>query len=329
MVMVEYFANSPTCALGDFACALGGSDADVFAGDGSAFGDIASGVDWVKCDKVARTFPNTLGRRSSALGGSFADVSGTLTDVATWAALMGLLLRRRLRCVGMLRRGLGLAVLTGGVLAPDGKCECEERNEWFWEFGSHGLSLPLVRFDASAEDSLSMTEKLANPNAGVASPNEEEICELRLYRSQNRTELENRGFSPVCRWVLRAWKSHKKLYLHLFIISVSKFDGENRWHLRIAHSHNSAGPALVLASMTRTASPYVNGVISVHGQKSISSSGLGGLIWSARDWNPLFGFTPCESNSSKSRKEKRSFGKMSSMLAPFALAFAEPHPPVA
>jgi hypothetical protein len=59
MVMVEYFANSPTCALGDFACALGGADTDVLASDGSAFGDIASGVEWVECDKVARTFPDT------------------------------------------------------------------------------------------------------------------------------------------------------------------------------------------------------------------------------------------------------------------------------
>jgi len=120
--MVQYFANSPTCPLGDFACALGGADADVLAGDSSAFSDIASGVEWVKCDKVARTFPNALGRRSSALGGSFADVSGAPTDVPTWAALMGLPLGGRLRCVGMLRRGLGLAGLTGGVLAADSKC---------------------------------------------------------------------------------------------------------------------------------------------------------------------------------------------------------------
>ena len=137
MVMVEYFANSPTCAFGDFACALGGANADVFAGNGSAFADIASGVEWVKCDKVARTFPNTLGRRSSSLGGAFADVSCAFPDVATWAAFMGLLLGGRLRCVGMLRLGWGLAVLTGGVLAADGKRECKERDEWFRECGSH------------------------------------------------------------------------------------------------------------------------------------------------------------------------------------------------
>ena len=96
MVMVEYFANTPTCALGDFACALGGADTNILAGDGSPFGDIASGVDWVKCDKVGGTFPNTLGRRSSPLGGSFADISGAPADLASGTALMGLLLRGRL-----------------------------------------------------------------------------------------------------------------------------------------------------------------------------------------------------------------------------------------
>jgi hypothetical protein len=142
MVMVEYFANTPTCALGDFACTLGGCDADVLAGDGCTLGDTASGVEWVKCDKVNCTFPNTLCRRSSALSGSFADVSGAPTDVATGATLPGLLLGGRLRRVGRLRRGLGLAVLTGGFLDKDDKCEGEERDRWFWECGSHGISLP-------------------------------------------------------------------------------------------------------------------------------------------------------------------------------------------
>jgi hypothetical protein len=157
MVMVEYFPNSPACALGDFACALAGADADVFAGDGSALADIAGGFAWVKCGKVARTFPNTLARRSSALGGSFADVSSAVTDVATGAGWM------RLRCASGLRRGLGLVVLTRGVLAADGKCEREERAErdgWFWKCGSHGSNLPPIRFDTLAEDSLSKTEKI-------------------------------------------------------------------------------------------------------------------------------------------------------------------------
>ncbi len=81
--------------LAIFACALGGADANVLAGDGSAFADIASGVERVKCDKVAGAFPNSLSRRSSALGGSFADVAGAPADVASGAALMGLLLRGR------------------------------------------------------------------------------------------------------------------------------------------------------------------------------------------------------------------------------------------
>jgi hypothetical protein len=70
----------------------------------------------VKRDKVTRTLPDTLGRRSSALGGSFADVSGAPADIATGAALMGL------GCAGSLRRGLSLAVLTAGVPVADGKC---------------------------------------------------------------------------------------------------------------------------------------------------------------------------------------------------------------
>jgi hypothetical protein len=145
MAMVEYFANTPTGALGNFACALGRADTDVLAGDGGTLTDIASGVDWVKCDKVARTFSDALGRCSSALSGSFADVSGAPADVASGAALLGLRLEGRLSCLCGLRRGLGLAVLTGGVLAADGKCEREERDSWFWECDSHGLSLPRVR----------------------------------------------------------------------------------------------------------------------------------------------------------------------------------------
>jgi hypothetical protein len=152
MVMVEYSANTPARSLGDFACALGGANADVLTCNDCTLADIASGVEWVKGDKVARTFANPLGRRSSALGGSFADVSRALTDVAAGAALAvlrlggrrlgGWLLGGGLRCVGRLRRGLGLAVLTGGILAAEDKHECEEPDGWFWECGSHGLNLP-------------------------------------------------------------------------------------------------------------------------------------------------------------------------------------------
>lgn len=140
MMMVEQFANSPPRALGDFACALDSADADVLAGHGCTLANIARGVKRVKRDKVARTFPNALGRRSSALGRSFADVSSAPANVATGAGWMGLPLARslrirRLRCVRRLRRGLGLAVLSGtvlsgGVPAPGGKCESKEQDGW-------------------------------------------------------------------------------------------------------------------------------------------------------------------------------------------------------
>jgi hypothetical protein len=126
MVMVEYFANSPTGALGDFARALGGADADVLAGDSCTLADIARGIDGMKCNKVGRTFPDPLGRRTSALGSSFADVSGATADLTPGAALMRLPLGRRLRSVGGLRRRLGLAVLTASVLAAEDKCEYQE-----------------------------------------------------------------------------------------------------------------------------------------------------------------------------------------------------------
>jgi hypothetical protein len=168
MVVVEQFANSPTCTLGNFACAPGGADTDVLAGDGSAFADVASGVEWVKCDKIACTLSNTLGRCSGSLGGSFADVPGSSTDVATGASLMRLTLGGRLRGIGMGRRGLSLAVLTAGVQAADG--ECEKGDEWSWECGSHGLDLPLVRLGGPAEDSLSRRRSWQNPKCWSYKP---------------------------------------------------------------------------------------------------------------------------------------------------------------
>jgi hypothetical protein len=138
MAMMEYFANTPACALGDFARALDGADAHVLAGDCGTLADIAGSVDWVKGDKVARSFPDTLGGRSGALCGSFANVPGAPADVASGAALLELPLGGRLRFVSRLRRGLGLAVLSSGVLDANGECEREERDGWFWERGSHG-----------------------------------------------------------------------------------------------------------------------------------------------------------------------------------------------
>jgi hypothetical protein len=50
MAVVEDLADAATCALGDFACALTGTDTDVLAGDGCAFADVAGGVDGVEGD---------------------------------------------------------------------------------------------------------------------------------------------------------------------------------------------------------------------------------------------------------------------------------------
>jgi hypothetical protein len=130
MMMVEEFANSPPRALGDFSCALRGADANVLASHACALADIACGIEWVKRGKIACTFPNTLGRRSSALGRSFADISGTPANVSARAGWMGMSLGGRLGCTGGLGRGLGLAVLTRSVLGPDGKCESKEQDDW-------------------------------------------------------------------------------------------------------------------------------------------------------------------------------------------------------
>jgi hypothetical protein len=118
MAMVEYLANPPACSLGDFACSLGCADTDVLAGDDRTLSYIAGGVDRVKGDEIARTFPDTLGRCSGALGSAFANVSGAASDVAAGAALLGL--GGWLRCFSGLS-GLRLGILAGGALAADGE----------------------------------------------------------------------------------------------------------------------------------------------------------------------------------------------------------------
>jgi hypothetical protein len=119
MAMVKYLANTPTCTFGDLACSLGGANADVLASNGRTLSDIAGGVEGVEGDEIARTFPDSLGCCTGALGGSFADVSCAAANVAAGAALLRL--GGRLGCVGRLRRGLGLAALAAGVLAADGE----------------------------------------------------------------------------------------------------------------------------------------------------------------------------------------------------------------
>ena len=134
MMMVEYFADSTACALRDLACTLGSADSDVLAGDRRTLADVACGLDWVKSHKVSSTLPDTLGRRSGALCGPFADVSGASAHVATRAALIRLLLARRLRCVRRLGRSvgrsLGVVVLPARVLAAQAKSECEKHDKW-------------------------------------------------------------------------------------------------------------------------------------------------------------------------------------------------------
>ena len=124
MGMVEYFANTPTSTFGNFARALGGTNADIFAGDACPLADTAGSVNRVKCDKIGRTLPNTFGRRSSPLGGSFADVPSTPACLAPWAALPGLL-PGSLRSLGRLLLGLGLAVLAMDAQAAEANCKCE------------------------------------------------------------------------------------------------------------------------------------------------------------------------------------------------------------
>src|ERR1700733_9309827 len=90
MAVVEDFADAATCALGDFACALRGTDADVLAGDARAFADVACSVDGVEGDEIAGAFADALGCRSGSLGGALTDVAGSAADVTAGAARLGL-----------------------------------------------------------------------------------------------------------------------------------------------------------------------------------------------------------------------------------------------
>jgi hypothetical protein len=118
MAVVEDFADAATCALGDFACALGGSDADVLSGDACALADVARGVDGVEGDEIAGTFADALGCGSGSLGGALADVSGSAADITAGAAGLGLGLRLG---GGLGWSGVRLGVLSGNALAGDGE----------------------------------------------------------------------------------------------------------------------------------------------------------------------------------------------------------------
>jgi len=120
MAMVEDLADAATCALGDFACALGGTDADVPSGNGCSFADVACGVEGVEGDEIAGAFADALGCGSGSLGSALADVAGSAADVTAGAAGLGLWLGVSLD------RGLGwggwiLGGLRANVLAADGE----------------------------------------------------------------------------------------------------------------------------------------------------------------------------------------------------------------
>ena len=116
MAVVEDFADAATGALSDFACALGGTDADVLAGDTCAFADIFRGSGGVEGDEIAGAFADALGCLSGSLSSALADVAGSAADVTSGAAGLGL--GRGLS----LRGGLGwsLGVLGENVLGADG-----------------------------------------------------------------------------------------------------------------------------------------------------------------------------------------------------------------
>jgi hypothetical protein len=113
VAVVEDFADAATCALGDFACALRGTDADVLSGDASTLADVAGGVDGMEGDEIASAFADALGCGSGSLGGALADVSGSAANVTAGAAGLGLLGLGWGRC--------GLGVLGGNALAGDGE----------------------------------------------------------------------------------------------------------------------------------------------------------------------------------------------------------------
>jgi hypothetical protein len=120
MAMVEDFADAAACALGDFACALGGTDTDVLSGDACALADVAGGVDGVEGDEIAGAFADALGCLSGSLGGALADVAGSAADVTAGAAGLGLWWGLRLSG-GWGRGGWILGVLGGDPLAADGE----------------------------------------------------------------------------------------------------------------------------------------------------------------------------------------------------------------
>ena len=122
MAVVEDFADAATRALGDLACALCCTDADVLAGDACALANVACGVHGVEGDEIAGALADALGCLSGSLGCALSDVAGSAADVTARAAGLGV--RRCLRLGrGLVWGGGGLGVLSAEVLDADGEGE--------------------------------------------------------------------------------------------------------------------------------------------------------------------------------------------------------------
>ena len=90
MAVVEDFADAATCALGNFACALSGTDADVLASDTCTFADVFCGSGWVKGDEIAGAFADALGCRSGSFSCALTNVASSAADVSAGTAGLGL-----------------------------------------------------------------------------------------------------------------------------------------------------------------------------------------------------------------------------------------------
>jgi hypothetical protein len=90
MAMVEDFAHAPSCALGDLACALSRTHADILAGNACTFANVFGSSSRVEGHQIARTFPDTLGRRSSSFGSALSDIARSTANIAAGTARMSL-----------------------------------------------------------------------------------------------------------------------------------------------------------------------------------------------------------------------------------------------
>ncbi len=90
MAVVEDFADAATSALGDFSCALSGTDANVLSRIACAFANVFRGPGWVEGDEITGAFADTFGRRTCSLSSALADVAGSAADVTARAAGLGL-----------------------------------------------------------------------------------------------------------------------------------------------------------------------------------------------------------------------------------------------